>query len=206
MCGIAGIIGENVNVEQLEAMLDKQKHRGPDNKGVYKEFECALGHNRLAIIDLTEAANQPFYSEDRRFVIVFNGELYNFKELKEELKNDYKFKTLSDTEVVLAAFIKWGTACLNRFNGMFAFAIWDTKKKVLFAARDRFGVKPFYYLINDEKLYFASEIKTFFAAGFPKIPNSKVWASYFVSGSYGDPSETFWERVCQLPGGHFLEY
>jgi asparagine synthase (glutamine-hydrolysing) len=206
MCGIAGIIGD-YNEIQLDAMLTSQHHRGPDATGKYFDGGCvALGHNRLAIIDLTEQSNQPFVDNTGRYSIVFNGEIYNYIELKTDLLNLYNFKTESDTEVLLAAFIVYGTACLQKFNGMFAFAIWDNQEKKIFAARDRFGVKPFYYSIKNHSLYFSSEIKALHAAGISKIPNEKVWASYFAYGSYGMPDETFWESIVQLPAGYYLEY
>ena len=205
MCGIAGIIG-NYNPHQLDAMLLSQHHRGPDFTGKYTDEGFAiLGHNRLAIIDLTPQSNQPFFDTSGRYVITFNGEIYNYIELKSELKNQYDFKTESDTEVLLAAFIVYGKQCLQKLNGMFAFAIWDKQEKKLFAARDRFGVKPFYYSIKNNTLYFSSEIKAIHAAGVSKSPNEKVWASYFAYGSYGNPDETFWEGIHQLPGGYFLE-
>jgi len=206
MCGIAGIVGENASEDRMDQMLLSQKHRGPDFTGKYIAKEIVLGHNRLKIIDLSEAANQPFYSEDKRYVLIFNGEIYNYLELKAELNNEYDFKTSSDTEVLLAAYLKWGPACLSEFNGMFAFVLWDNQEKKLFAARDRFGVKPFYYHCNQNELYFASEIKALHAAEIPKTPNEKVWASYFAFGSYGNPDETFWEGIQQLPGGHFLNF
>ena len=206
MCGIAGIIG-NYNRNQLDAMLLSQQHRGPDFTGKYTDEGFAtLGHNRLAIIDLAPQSNQPFFDTSGRYVITFNGEIYNYIELKSKLKNQYDFKTESDTEVLLAAFIVYGKQCLQKLNGMFAFAIWDKQEKKLFAARDRFGVKPFYYSLKNKALYFSSEIKAIHAAGVSKTPNEKVWASYFAYGSYGNPDETFWEGVSQLPGGHFLEY
>ncbi|WP_310378280.1 asparagine synthase (glutamine-hydrolyzing) [Flavobacterium sp.] len=206
MCGIAGIIGD-CKVLQLDAMLVSQNHRGPDATG--KNFDdgfAALGHNRLAIIDLSEQSNQPFIDNSGRYVVVFNGEIYNYIELKKALQSQYDFKTQSDTEVLLAAFILYGKSCLEKLNGMFAFAIWDKQDKKLFAARDRFGVKPFYYSIKSNSFYFSSEIKAIHAAGIHKTPNEKVWASYFAFGSYGNPDETFWEGIHQLPGGHFLSF
>ena len=206
MCGIAGIIGD-CNEGQLDAMLASQHHRGPDATGKYLDAQyAALGHNRLAIIDLSVQSNQPFIDNSGRYVIVFNGEIYNYIEIKADLQSQYDFKTASDTEVLLAAFIIYGACCLEKCNGMFAFAIWDNQEKKLFAARDRFGVKPFYYAFKNQTLYFSSEIKALHAAGIPKIPNEQVWASYFAYGSYGMPDETFWEDIAQLPGGHFLKY
>lgn len=144
MCGIAGIITSNPSENQLRRMLGKQAHRGPDNTGIFlDEGWAAIGHNRLAIIDLSADAHEPFCDTTGRYYLSFNGEIYNYKELKEELKEFYEFRTSSDTEVLLASYIQWGKNCLDRFRGMFAFGIWDTEKKELFAARDRFGVKPF---------------------------------------------------------------
>ena len=205
MCGISGIIGA-YKENQLDAMLISQRHRGPDAAGKYfDDGFAALGHNRLAIIDLSSQSNQPFLDNSGRYAIVFNGEIYNYIELKKELQNQYDFKTESDTEVLLAAYIVYGKSCLEKLNGMFAFAIWDKQDKKLFAARDRFGVKPFYYSFKNEIFYFSSEIKALHSAGMKKVPNEKVWASYFAYGSYGMPDETFWEGIAQLPGGHFLE-
>lgn len=205
MCGIAGIIGVGANKTSIDAMLAAQAHRGPDAQKIHLEKGVALGHNRLSIIDLSAAADQPFYSQDGRYTLVFNGEIYNYLELKQALEETYYFQTQSDTEVLLAAFLCWGSDCLSHLNGMFSFAIWDSLEQRLFAARDRFGVKPFYFHKAEDGFYFASEIKSLFAAGITKEPNENVWASYFVYGSYGMPNETFWEDIHQLPGGHFLE-
>lgn len=206
MCGIAGIIG-NYKESQLDSMLVSQHHRGPDATGKYFDSGfAALGHNRLAIIDLSAQSNQPFIDNSGRYVLVFNGEIYNYIEIKAVLQNQYDFKTESDTEVLLAAFIVYGKSCLEKFSGMFAFAIWDNQENKLFAARDRFGVKPFYYSLINNVFYFSSEIKALHASGILKEPNEKVWASYFVYGSYGMPDKTFWSAINQLPGGYFLEY
>lgn len=206
MCGIAGIIG-NYKEFHLDAMLVSQHHRGPDATGKYFDAGyAALGHNRLAIIDLSTQSNQPFADNSGRYVLVFNGEIYNYIEIKTALQNQYDFKTESDTEVLLASFIVYGKSCLQKLNGMFSFAIWDNQEKKMFAARDRFGIKPFYYSLFNDNFYFSSEIKALHAAGIIKKPNEKVWASYFAFGSYGMPDETFWNEIVQLPGGHFLEY
>lgn len=203
MCGIAGIVGHN-NTETINEMLTIQQHRGPDNTAVYVEKGVQLGHNRLSIIDLSNLANQPFENEE--FVLVFNGEIYNYLEIKEELTPYFQFNTNSDTEVLLNAYKKWGIDCLQKLNGMFSFAIWHKKENKLVAVRDRFGVKPFYYTIKDGVFYFSSEIKTLFAAGIKKVPNKKVWANYFSFGSYGLPDETFWQNIHQLPASHYLEF
>ena len=205
MCGIAGILGENAKSNVIDDMLMVQHHRGPDYKGKWLENDVALGHNRLSIIDLSNSANQPFSDNTKRYTIVFNGEIYNYIELRKKLKSSYKFQTSSDTEVLLAAFIFWGKDCLKHLNGMFSFAIYDNKSKSLFAARDRFGVKPFFYHKSNDSFYFSSEIKAIHAAGIKKKPNEEIWASYFAYGSYGMPDETFWEDIHQLPGGHYLE-
>jgi asparagine synthase (glutamine-hydrolysing) len=204
MCGIAGIIGKNASKDVLLKMTNAQKHRGPDYTGFWLDENVCFGHNRLSIIDLSENANQPFQDEEERYQLIFNGEIYNYLELKNEL--DYNFVTSSDTEVLFAAYLKWGRACLNKLNGMFSFAVWDSVDKKLFAARDRFGVKPFYYHQSEDTLYFSSEIKTLHSAGIAKEPNKKVWANYFSFGSYGMPHETFWKHIDQLPGGHCLEF
>ena len=205
MCGIAGILGENAKSNVIDDMLMVQHHRGPDYKGKWLENDVALGHNRLSIIDLSNSANQPFSDNTKRYTIVFNGEIYNYIELRKKLTSSYKFQTSSDTEVLLAAFIFWGKDCLKHLNGMFSFAIYDNKSKSLFAARDRFGVKPFFYHKSNDSFYFSSEIKAIHAAGIKKKPNEEIWASYFAYGSYGMPDETFWEDIHQLPGGHYLE-
>ncbi|MEZ4856619.1 MAG: asparagine synthase (glutamine-hydrolyzing) [Gelidibacter sp.] len=206
MCGIAGIIGKYQKFD-FSTMLKSQHHRGPDAKRVFKDENYAIfGHNRLAIIDLSSNANQPFLDPTGRYLIVFNGEIYNYLELKSELIIDYEFITKSDTEVLLAVFLKYGAACLNKLNGMFSFAIWDIKEKKLFAARDRFGVKPFYYSNLSDTFMFSSEIKAIHKSGVEKKPNREAWLNYFYSGSYGMPNETFWEFIYQLPGGHYLEY
>ena len=206
MCGIAGIVGvQPHNQHRLDAMLDKQSHRGPDAKVIWNDDKIVLGHNRLSIIDLSTTANQPMHSSCGNYVIVFNGEIYNYLEIKKELQYDYVFQTHSDTEVLLAAYIKWGKNMLDKLNGMFSFAIWNRRENMLFAARDRFGVKPFYYSVFENQFYFASEIKTVFAGGVPKKDNRKVWANYFSFGTYGLPDETFFENVHQLKAGHYLE-
>jgi asparagine synthase (glutamine-hydrolysing) len=205
MCGIAGIVGFKANKQRILSMLDYQKHRGPDFMDYYVEDDnIALGHNRLSIIDLSTNANQPFYSECGNFILVYNGEIYNYPELKKELQHKYTFTTQSDTEVLLNSFLEWGEKSLDKLKGMFSFAIWDKRKQKLFAARDRFGVKPFYYFLDTENFHFASEINTIFHSGVTKIPNNKVWLNYFSEGSYGLPSETFWKNLHQLPGGYYL--
>ncbi|MBY5950893.1 asparagine synthase (glutamine-hydrolyzing) [Algoriphagus marincola] len=205
MCGVAAIVGPKASLQNLEAILALQHHRGPDYTGYWVEpNQIALGHNRLSIIDLSAAANQPFVSSDGRYHLVFNGEIYNYLELKQKLRFDFEFKTNSDTEVLLAAFIKWGKECLAELNGMFAFIIWDKKDQSLFAARDRFGVKPLYFSQLTDSLILSSEIRPHWQIGIPKVPNSDVWHSYLTKGQYGMPDETFWKGIHQIPGGHYL--
>jgi len=161
MCGIAGVIHfrQAVGGEHVQAMCDAQKHRGPDDSGIWVEDNVALGHRRLAIIDLS-SGHQPMVDDSGNFVIVFNGEIYNFLEIAEDLKKlGVQFSTRSDTEVLLKAFRQWGPGCLEKMNGMFAFAIWDRQKKEMFVARDRLGKKPFHYFLDDQVFVFASEIK-----------------------------------------------
>ncbi|MUP44159.1 asparagine synthase (glutamine-hydrolyzing) [Gramella sp. BOM4] len=205
MCGIAGIIGKNYHEAEVRQMLTSIRHRGPDASRTYKDDSCILGHNRLAIIDLSTDANQPFEDASGRFHLVFNGEIYNYKELKEEIGDRYDFRTSSDTEVLLAAYLLYGEACLEKLNGMFAFGIWDAHKRELFSARDRFGVKPFFYHQNGEHFIFASEIKALHKLVAPKA-DGKTWANYFCYGNYGSPRKTFFTDIFQLPAGHFLRY
>ena len=205
MCGIAGIVGNKATRNNVDKMLNKQHHRGPDATGVWSDDTVCLGHNRLAIIDLSKESNQPFKSNCGNYILIFNGEVYNYLELKKEL-DFYKYITNSDTEVLLAAYLHWGKECLYHLNGMFSFAVWNVKDQSLFAARDRFGVKPFYYHFSKNSFCFASEIKALHTLEIEKKHNSKVWAGYLVYGSYGMPNETFWEDIHQLPGGHCLEY
>lgn len=205
MCGIVGIVGEGAVEEKVNCMLKKQAHRGPDATRISINQQCILGHNRLSILDLTASGNQPMVSACGRYTIVFNGELYNYKEIRQELI--FKdFRSQSDTEVFLQAYIQWGSSFLLKCIGMFSFAIWDSVEERLFAARDRFGVKPFYYSLKGSSLYFASEIKSLWAAGIERDPKVSVWASYFAYGSYGYPHETFFTDVHQLPAGYSLFY
>jgi asparagine synthase (glutamine-hydrolysing) len=205
MCGIAGILTTNPSAEnalQLTKMLAATSHRGPDASVIWNNNFAYLGHNRLSIIDLHESANQPMQSACGRYTIVFNGEIYNYLELKEILQKEASFKTQSDTEVLLAAYLKWKDKVADHLNGMFAILIWDAQEQSAFICRDRFGVKPFYYTFFQGAFYFASEIKAFFAAGIPKKENWKVWANYLTYGSYGLPHETFWDQIKQIPAGH----
>ena len=204
MCGISGIIGQKANKENITKMTDALYHRGNDAIEHSVREDVALGHNRLSIIDLQEASNQPFQKENSPWVLVYNGEIYNYIELKNELTQEGQtFITQSDTEVLYQTFLHWGEACLERLNGMFAFAFWNTETRELFAARDRFGVKPFYYYHDEENFIFASEIKAIRKLIETNL-NEKLLANYLAFGSYGKPQESFFEGINQLPGGHLL--
>ena len=208
MCGIAAIIGSGCRREKLEAMIACQHHRGPDAEGTYLDLPSGvgLGHVRLSIIDLSAAGQQPMVDRQGRYRLVFNGEIYNYVELRKQL-SDYDYRSQTDTEVILAAYERWGPACLDHFIGMFSFAIWDTKHQRLFAARDRFGVKPLYYGTQpDGTLLLASEIKALHAAGFPARPDETAWATYLGGGLYDHSERTFWEGIQSLPPGHTLTW
>lgn len=170
MCGIAGIYhlgGEQADASQIRRITQALAHRGPDAEGTFVEGKIALGHRRLSIIDLSSAANQPLFDHSGRYALVFNGEIYNFEEVKKKLIH-YPFSTHSDSEVLLAAYATWGAGCLEHLKGMFAFAIWDREQQELFVARDRMGVKPLYYFNNGKVFIFASEIRAVLASGYVK--------------------------------------
>ncbi|MEO6613568.1 MAG: asparagine synthase (glutamine-hydrolyzing) [Chitinophagaceae bacterium] len=214
MCGIAGIIQKNPSFyqqEQLKKMTGALAHRGPDGEGLWQndEGKVLLGHRRLAIIDLTDAGQQPMHYADR-YTIIHNGEIYNYIELREALsKKGYSFHSQTDTEVIAAAYAHWGDLCVDHFDGMFSFAIWDEKEKELFAARDRFGEKPFYYFLDGDRFLFASEMKALWAAGIDRIPNQQMLFNFITIG-YTDnpaqPGETFFEHICKLPAATALKF
>lgn len=210
MCGIAGIVNlDKAPVQKgiLEAMVRSEFHRGPDDTGFYVKDNAGLGHARLSIIDLSKDAHQPMSNENASLFAVHNGEIYNYLELQKELTGlGHVFRSRSDTEVILHAYEEWGEGCLSRFNGMWAFAILDLNKRELFCARDRFGVKPFYYHLDDKIFAFASEIKSLLAH--PEIkrqPNDNAVYNYLVSGyGYMDISdETFFKGIKQLKQAHY---
>ncbi len=236
MCGIAGIISMNpqhVSTDRLKRMTDAIAHRGPDGEGFWinENNTVGFGHRRLAIIDLSDAGKQPMHltsgamsgvrhlssdptlskgeGEKPRYTITYNGEIYNYIELKEELlKKGYAFHTQSDTEVILAAYDCWKEECLQQMDGMFAFAIWDEQEQQLFAARDRFGEKPFYYFFDGEQFLFASEMKALWAAGVEKNINHTMLLNYIGLGWVKNPvdlSQTFYTNIICLPQSHFLK-
>ncbi|HKB45412.1 MAG TPA: asparagine synthase (glutamine-hydrolyzing) [Chitinophagaceae bacterium] len=225
MCGIAGILSSNpgfISTEQLKRMTDSLAHRGPDGEGnwIHSNNTIALGHRRLSIIDLTNAGNQPMHltpslsinggGDVPRYTIIHNGEIYNYVELKEELKKKgYSFQSQTDTEVIVAAYDYWEEECVDHFDGMFAFAIWDEQEKELFAARDRFGEKPFFYYCDGQRFLFASEMKALWAAGIERKPNQKMIFNFITIGYVDNPNqphETFFENIQKLPAATFLKY
>lgn len=203
MCGIAGIVSFSRNIDlpaTIRRMTDAMSHRGPDADGFYTNDTIALGHRRLSIIDLSTAANQPIADHTGRYQIIFNGEIYNFQDVKKML-TDYPFSTNSDTEVLLAAYSKWGPDCLPYLKGMFAFAIWDIRDHVMFIARDRMGVKPVYYYISDNVFLFASEIRGVLASGqLPAKANTTAIREFLSYQSVGFPGSAI-QGILQLEAG-----
>ena len=207
MCGIVGFINKSKNKKEIiKAMAEKINHRGPDGEGFYIDDEIALGHKRLSIIDVV-GGEQPIYNENENLVLIFNGEIYNYKILQRELKEkNHIFKTNSDTEVLVHGYEEWGENVVKHLRGMFAFAIWDKKRKILFCARDNFGIKPFYYYENAGTFMFASEIKAFLANPcFVKKLNKELLGP-FLTFSFTPTTETFFEGVKKLDVGSYLIY
>ncbi len=207
MCGIAGILNfdrKPVAHSQIKVMTDSIAHRGPDGEGQYIDGYVGLGHRRLAIIDLSPAGHQPMQTRDGQFTITYNGELYNFKELRIQLEAlGHPFHSHTDTEVVLNAYAEWGDRCLNKFNGMFACAIWDKKDKKLFIARDRYGIKPLYYYKTDKFIIFASEIKAIVASGLYKSKLDKEGLVEYLTFQNFFTDKTLLQDVKILMPGHY---
>jgi len=201
MCGISGFNWKNES--KIVSMMQTLSHRGPDANGIFVDEKISLGHNRLSIIDLSISANQPMYDNTGELVIVFNGEIYNFKELKRELEEEYEFKTKSDTEVILAGYRKWGKDVVNKLNGMFAFAIWDKRDKSLFCARDHAGIKPFYYFWNGKKLIFASELRAILTHNVPRDLNKDAF-NHYLRILYVPEPMTMVKDVYKLAPSHTL--
>ncbi len=210
MCGICGVVapGRPAEAATVEAMSARLAHRGPDGAGSFAGDGCALGFRRLAILDLSDAGMQPFASPNGRYRLVHNGEIYNYRELRAELDaHGHRFHTGTDTEVLLAAFVEWGEACVERFVGMWAFAVWDVEAQRLFASRDRFGIKPFYYREGGGRLVFASEPKAFLADSGARLePNPVAIAEYLTQSYLDHTEETFFADVRRLPPAHSLVY
>lgn len=210
MCGIAGLFDRqgrrSFDEALIKAMNDIQAHRGPDDAGIHLEPGLALGHRRLAIIDLSPAGHQPMKSDDGNVIIVFNGEIFNFRDLRAELEAlGQTFRSHSDTEVIVKAWQVWGEGCVDRLRGMFAFAIWDAAKETLFLARDRLGIKPLYYAqLADGRLAFASELKGLYQIpNLPRTLDPQAVEDYFAYGYIPDP-KTILKSVRKLPPGHVL--
>jgi asparagine synthase (glutamine-hydrolysing) len=208
MCGIAGLLnvaGEPVQVRRVEAMCDLIEHRGPDDSGLWGDGAVALGHRRLSIIDLSARGRNPLPNEDDTVWLVFNGEIYNYKDLRTGLlEGGHRFRSETDSEVIIHLYEEKGPECVRQFNGMFAFALWDGPRRRLLLARDRFGVKPLYYTMVGNTLAFASEVKAFLALpGFSASPDPFALAEHFTfQNTFG--SRTMFSGVKLLPAGHYL--
>lgn len=207
MCGLSGVVAlwaDRIQPDAIDRLHAQIQARGPDGEGFYREPGLALAHRRLAIIDTTTAANQPFLWRDR-YVLVFNGEIYNYRELRDELEAEgIRFHTASDTEVLIAAYAHWGEACQHRFNGMWAFVIWDRQTKQLFCSRDRFGVKPLYWAERDQQLFLASEPKQLRALGLGGQVNPEELSRFLFTGIIGATPASFFTGIQSLPAGHSL--
>src|SRR3989344_4095522 len=200
MCAINGFNFKNESL--IRKMNQATAHRGPDGTGVFLDGQISFGHNRLSILDTSDRAAQPMKSNDGNEIIIFNGEIYNFRELRKKLEASYQFKTTSDTEVIIAAYQKWGKECVKYFNGMFAFALWDEKKQELFLARDPIGIKPLYYFWDGKKFIFSSEIKAILETGVPRQLNKKALEHYFRVLYLPEP-HTMFENIFKLPPAHW---
>ena len=208
MCGFVGFTNTKDNSNRIiEDMMDKIRHRGPDSGGKYTDGDIALGFRRLSIIDITESGDQPIYNEDKSKVLLFNGEIYNFQSIREELiAKGHIFTTKTDSEALLHGYEEYGEALLGKLRGMFAFVIWDTKTKELFGARDFFGIKPLYYAVMDETFMFGSEIKAFLAhPDFKKELNETALENY-LTFQYSPTNETFFKNVYKLPAAHCFKF
>ena len=202
MCGIVGFTNNIDNADKvLGKMMDRIKHRGPDAEGKYVDDNIALGHRRLSIIDVSSSGDQPIFNEDNSLIIIFNGEIYNYKEIREELINaGHKLSTNTDTEVLLHGYEEFGEKLLNRLRGMFSFVIWDKNNKELF------GIKPMYYANMNGTLMFGSEIKSFLDhPKFTKELNTAALENY-LTFQYSPTSETFFKNVYKLPPAHFFKF
>ena len=210
MCGIVGDINfqnKGIKEDTIKSMMQTIKHRGPDDDGLFIENSVGLGFVRLSIIDLSTAGHQPMMSDNDRFVLIFNGEIFNYIELRDELINrGYKFKSSSDSEVVLKSYQEWGENCLDRFNGMWAFVIYNRDTKEIFGARDRFGIKPFYYYMDEDRFLFASEIKAIkVALKADKLSiNEQAIFDYLVFNRTDYQNRTFYNEIFKVPHGHYF--
>ena len=210
MCGICGVVNHNGNPVKemvLQTMMKRMKHRGPDDEGTFTDGSFGLGFVRLSIIDLSKSGHQPMVSSSGHYIMVFNGEIFNYIELRNDLQSKgYQFHTRTDSEVLLNAYIEWGENCLDKFNGMWAFAIYDKKNRELFAARDRYGIKPFYYYRDQDQFVFASEIPSLLSALKNKAqPDNQVVFDYLVFNRTDQGESTFFDGIKKLQHGHKLK-
>jgi len=203
MCGIAGMVGPAADRRVVAAMIETLQHRGPDGSGLWEAPGVVLGHRRLSILDLSDAGRQPMSTPDGRYTIVFNGEVYNYRELRAELPR-LTYGSQTDTEVVLQAYAHWGPACLARFVGMYGLAIWDAEKRELFCARDRIGIKPFVFACRHGHFFFASEIRALLSAGIPAQANHEVIYDFLARDFYEHSEETFFRGIFKLSPGHWM--
>ena len=209
MCGISGIVkrdNSTVDCAEIVKMNNLIIHRGPDDEGYYFGANFAFGHRRLSIVDLSSDGHQPMHYLDN-YIITYNGEIYNYLEIKEELqKEGYQFYSHTDTEVILASYDRWGKECVEKFNGMWAFAIYDKVKNIIFCSRDRFGIKPFYYTEINNKFIFGSEIKQLLEFYPNRYVNKKILLDYLVIGYEEHTNETFFKNIFKLEQSHNLIY
>ena len=203
MCGIVALVGDRAEAGRLTAMTEAVRHRGPDDLGTYVAPGIALGHRRLSILDLSPAGHQPMASHDGRYQLIFNGELFNFHDVARALP-DVRWRSSSDSEVVLEAFAAWGPACLERFVGMYAFAIWDSFENRLFCARDRLGIKPLYMARLGSGWAIGSEIGALLAAGVPAAPDEGIIYDFLARDFYEHADATFFRGITKLPPGHWM--
>ncbi len=207
MCGISGIISldkKAIKKDEIKSINDLISHRGPDDEGFYIEKNFAFGHRRLSILDLSLDGHQPMSYKDR-YTITYNGEVYNYLEIRAELiQFGYSFNSETDTEVILASYDKWGQECVSKFNGMWSFAIYDSKKEIIFCSRDRFGIKPFYFTQIDNKFIFGSEIKQLLHFQKVRFVNKKLLIDYLVNNIEEHTNETFFEGIIKLEQSHNL--
>ena len=208
MCGIYGVVEKKIDRELAIKCLDTMYHRGPDGSGLWQEGGVTLGHRRLSILDLSGAGSQPMSYADGRYELTFNGEIYNFIEIRGELrKKGHTFRGESDSEVILAAFAEWGEKCVERFNGMWTFAVWDAKMGRLFLSRDRFGVKPLFYTeFPGGGMAFASEMKALMPLLDTAEPNKAMFDRYFADNHYENQKECLIRGIWRFPAGHNAWY
>ena len=205
MCGVIGYGGFEKKI-LLDKGIEAISHRGPDDSGMAYFNGAALGNTRLSIIDLSPKGHQPMFNKDKSLCVVFNGEIYNFQDIKKILEKKYNFKSNSDTEVILYSYQEWGIKCLQKLNGMFSFVIYDIKKNLLFGARDRLGQKPLKYYFENGKLIFASEIKGILSLLDFKPDVDEIAIDNFLTMQYVPSPRTGFKKIYKLPPAHYFMY